>query len=199
MGKGQITKEHIIRQSAGLFNTKGYSGTTLSDIIERCNVRKGGIYNHFENKDEIALAAFDYTFAQLKVLLAEAIAGQSEPAGRLTAVCDAYIRLVEKDLWEGGCPVLNAAVENDDGHPLLKQRAQLAMNELMAHLGAILKEGVERKQFRGDIDADAASSVVIALIEGGVMLSKLYNDSKYIRHCTEHVKAYIHGQLFMSS
>ncbi|WP_048745612.1 TetR/AcrR family transcriptional regulator [Paenibacillus sp. P22] len=193
MGKGQATKEHIIRQSAELFNTKGYAGTSLSEIIERANVRKGGIYNHFESKDEIALSAFDYMFARLKGLLTEAISERSEPAEKILAICDVYIKVVEQNIWEGGCPIMNTAVENDDGHPMLKQRAQHAMNELMTSLGEIIKEGIRRKQFRSEIEVEAASSVIIALIEGGVMLSKLYNDNKYIRHCTNQVKTYIHG------
>ncbi|KRE94926.1 TetR family transcriptional regulator [Paenibacillus sp. Soil766] len=195
MGKGQVTKEHIIRQSAGLFNTKGFTGTSLSEIIERCNVRKGGIYNHFENKDEIALAAFDYMFAQLKNLLTEAMSERSTPAEKILAICDVYIDVVEQNIWEGGCPLLNTAVENDDGHPLLKQRAQLAMLELMTGLGDILREGIKLGQFRSDIDVEAVISVVIALIEGGVMLSKLHNDNKYIRYCTNQVKVYIHSDL----
>lgn len=195
MGKGQVTKEHIIRQSAALFNTKGYAGTSLSEIIERTNVRKGGIYNHFESKDEIALGAFDYMFAQLKSVLTEAMSERTEPVEKILAICDVYIKLVEQNIWEGGCPILNTAVENDDGHPLLKQKAQLAMNELMASLREILKDGIERKQFQPNIDVEAASSVIIALIEGGVMLSKLYNDNKYIRHCTNQVKVYIYGDM----
>lgn len=195
MGKGQVTKEHIIRQSAELFNTKGYAGTSLSEIIERTNVRKGGIYNHFESKEEIALDAFDYMFAQLKSALSEAMSERSEPVEKIVAICDVYIRLVEQKTWEGGCPILNTAVENDDGHPLLKQKAQLAMTELMASLKEILKEGIERKQFQPHIDAEAASSVIISLIEGGVMLSKLYNDNQYIRHCTNQVKVYIYGEM----
>lgn len=199
MRKGQVTKEHIIRQSAGLFNTKGYAGTSLSEIIERANIRKGGIYNHFASKDEIALSAFDYMFAQLKGVLAEAMAERSEPADKILALCDVYIKLVDGDAWEGGCPIMNTAVENDDGHPLLKQRAQHAMNELMAGLGVIIKDGIRRKQFRREIEAEAASSVIIALIEGGVMLSKLYNDTKYIQYCTNQVKTYIHGEMAVSS
>jgi TetR/AcrR family transcriptional repressor of nem operon len=195
MGKGQVTKEHIIRQSAGLFNTKGYTGTSLSEIIERCNVRKGGIYNHFENKDEIALAAFDYMFKQLKDLLSKAVTEQSEPTEKILALCEAYIMLVEEDACEGGCPIMNTAVENDDGHPMLKQKAQLAMSEIMSGLGEIIREGMKRQQFRSNIDVEEACSVVIALIEGGVMLSKLYNDNKYIRHCTNQVKAYMHGNM----
>lgn len=195
MGKGQVTKEHIIRQSAGLFNTKGYAGTSLSEIIERCQVRKGGIYNHFENKDEIALAAFDYSFAQLKNLLAEAIATRSTPTDKLLAICDVYVTLIEQDVCEGGCPILNTAVENDDGHPLLKQRAQLAMTELMTALGKMIREGIELHEFRKEVDVEAACSVIIALVEGGLMQSKLFDDSRYIRHCTDQVRAYIKGSL----
>ncbi|WP_219835621.1 TetR/AcrR family transcriptional regulator [Paenibacillus sp. R14(2021)] len=195
MGKGQDTKEHIIRQSAGLFNTKGYGGTSLSEIMERANIRKGGIYNHFESKDEIALGAFDFMFAQLKNVLTEAMSEWSEPTEKILAICDVYINLIEQNICEGGCPILNTAVENDDGHPLLKQKAQSAMNELMTGLGEIIKDGIKRQQFRSDIDVEAASSVIIALIEGGVMLSKLYNDNKYIRHCANQVKVYIHGDM----
>jgi len=191
MRKGQATKEHIIRQSAVLFNTKGYSGTSLSEIIERTNIRKGGIYNHFQSKDDIALSAFDYMVANLKRILAEALSHHSEPAEKIQAICGVYIKLVEDELWEGGCPILNAAVENDDGHPLLKERAQLAMRELIMSLGGIIQEGINSKQFRSEVQVEAVSSIIISLIEGGVMLSKLFNDSKYIHHCTDQVKAYI--------
>ncbi|MFD0589470.1 TetR/AcrR family transcriptional regulator [Paenibacillus sp. GCM10027627] len=193
MGKGQATKEHIIRQSAGLFNTKGYAGTSLSEIIERANVRKGGIYNHFESKDEIALCAFDYMYADLKKVLKEAMSERSEPKDQILAICDVYLELIEQNKLEGGCPILNAAVENDDGHPLLKERAQLAMHELMTSLGRILKDGISRGQFRSDLDVEGASSVIIALIEGGVMLSKLFNDNKHLRHCTNQVKSVLEG------
>ncbi|MBB3112787.1 AcrR family transcriptional regulator [Paenibacillus phyllosphaerae] len=199
MKKGQATKEHIIRESAALFNTKGYAGTSLSEIIERTHIRKGGIYNHFESKDDIALGAFDYMVAQLKSLLAEAMAEQPEPAAKIQAICEVYIQLVERKLWEGGCPIMNTAVESDDGHPLLKQRAQSAMGELMSGLKGILADGIARKQFRSDIDAEAASSVIIALIEGGVMLSKLYDDPVYIRHCTAQVQSYIDRELAVQS
>jgi len=195
MRKGQMTKEQIIRQSAGLFNTKGYAGTSLSEIIERTNIRKGGIYNHFESKDDIALSAFDYMFSHLKMILAEAMLKYSQPIDKLFALCDVYIKLIEENMLEGGCPILNTAVENDDGHLLLKQRAQNAMDELMKSLGEIIKDGIKQKQLRSEIEIDTACSVIIATIEGGVMLSKLFNDSKYIRHCTAQVKYYIQKEL----
>ncbi|MGM1049231.1 MAG: TetR family transcriptional regulator C-terminal domain-containing protein [Bacillota bacterium] len=127
--------------------------------------------------------------------LTKAVTEKSEPAEKILAICEVYITLVEQNACEGGCPIMNTAVENDDGHPMLKQRAQLAMSELMLGLGEIIREGMKQQQFRSDIDVEEACSVVIALIEGGVMLSKLYNDNKYIRHCTNQVKVYIHGDM----
>ncbi|WP_426450339.1 TetR/AcrR family transcriptional regulator [Paenibacillus sp. S-38] len=197
MRKGEITKEHIIRESAGLFNTKGYSGASLADIMDRCGLRKGGIYNHFENKDELALAAFDYSFLQILELLSGGAANAANAKEKLFAICHVYVDLIERDTLEGGCPLLNTAVESDDGHPLLKERAQQAMTVLIGKLTAILVEGIDQKEFKEDLSPEEVSTYIIAVIEGGVMLSKLYDDSKYIRHCVKNLTQYIHDRVLI--
>jgi AcrR family transcriptional regulator len=193
--KGQITKEHIIRESAGLFNSKGYSGTSLSEIIELTGVRKGGIYNHFENKDEIALAAFDHSFSQILNLLSKALEDATSSKARLLAICNVYIDIIENNAVVGGCPVLNTAIESDDGHPLLKERAQLAMKALIEKLSFIINNGIKTKEFREDINSEEVCTNIIAGIEGGIMMSKLLDDSKYIRHCVNNINQYIDGRM----
>lgn len=195
MRKGQMTKEHIIRESAGLFNTKGYAGASLSEIIDRCGIRKGGIYNHFENKDEIALAAFDYSFSQILLLLSKEQEDAANSKQKLLAICKVYVEIIESNVLEGGCPILNTAIESDDGHPQLKERAQHAMKILFEQLSKIMIEGIQNKEFRSDIDPEEVCSYIIAVIEGGIMLSKLFDDSKYIRHCTSNVMKYIDHQM----
>ncbi|MDF2960774.1 MAG: TetR/AcrR family transcriptional regulator [Paenibacillus sp.] len=197
MRKGQITKEHIIRESAVLFNTKGYNGASLSDIIERCGIRKGGIYNHFENKDEIALAAFDYSFSQILHFLSKALENATNSKEKLLAICNVYIDIIENNSLVGGCPLLNTAVESDDAHPILKERAQQAMKFFIDTLTKIILEGIDEKEFRKDISIDEVSSYIIAVIEGGVMLSKLFEDSKYIRHCVNNVIQFIDDRLLI--
>lgn len=195
MRKGQITKEHIIRESAGLFNTKGYTGASLSEIIDRSGVRKGGIYNHFENKDEIALAAFDYSVSRILDFLSKALENTTSSKERLLAICDVYVDIIESDTLEGGCPILNTAIESDDGHPLLKERAQQAMKVFIGRLKVIVDSGIDNKEFRSNINSEQVCTYIIAVIEGGVMLSKLFDDSKYIRHCVSNVQQYIDGQM----
>ncbi|OAX45826.1 TetR/AcrR family transcriptional regulator [Paenibacillus marchantiae] len=197
MRKGQITKEHIIRESAALFNTKGYTGASLSEIIERCGVRKGGIYNHFESKDEIALAAFDYSVSQMLQFHSQALEGVTSSKDKLLAICGVYIDMMENNTLEGGCPLLNTAVESDDAHPLLKERAQHAMTNLLNELTQVLIQGMEQKEFRADIALEEVSSNIIAIIEGGVMLSKLYEDSKYIRHAVLHITQFMDDRILI--
>ena len=75
MRKGARTRERIIEQTAPLFNQKGFFGSSLSDIMGATGLKKGGIYNHFDSKEELALQAFDYAAAcvseRLSLLLRE--------------------------------------------------------------------------------------------------------------------------------
>ena len=54
MRKGEATRQDIIRKSAPIFNRKGYSGAALSDLMRATGLEKGGIYRHFESKEELA-------------------------------------------------------------------------------------------------------------------------------------------------
>jgi AcrR family transcriptional regulator len=46
-----MTKAHIIQQAAVVFNQQGYAGTSMSDIMRATGLKKGGIYNHFQSKE----------------------------------------------------------------------------------------------------------------------------------------------------
>jgi len=62
MRKGEQTRQEIIRKAAPIFNQKGYDGAALSDLMQATGLEKGGIYRHFENKQQLAGEAFDYAW-----------------------------------------------------------------------------------------------------------------------------------------
>ena len=64
MTKGERTRQEIVRNAAPLFNTKGYEGTSLSDLMAATGLQKGGIYRHFASKEELAAEAFDYAWGK---------------------------------------------------------------------------------------------------------------------------------------
>ena len=54
MRKGEQTRQEIIRRAAPIFNQKGYDGAALSDLMRATGLKKGGIYRHFDSKQELA-------------------------------------------------------------------------------------------------------------------------------------------------
>src|SRR5260370_13132408 len=62
MRKGEQTRQEISRKAAPLFNQRGYEGAALSDLMRATGLEKGGIYRHFESKQQLAEEAFDYAW-----------------------------------------------------------------------------------------------------------------------------------------
>jgi hypothetical protein len=63
MSKAEKTRAFIIEKAAPIFNMKGFAGTSMADLTEATGLTKGAIYGNFENKDEVALAVYDYNLS----------------------------------------------------------------------------------------------------------------------------------------
>jgi TetR/AcrR family transcriptional regulator, transcriptional repressor for nem operon len=190
MSKGDETKEKIIEQAANLFNQHGYAGSSIADIMRVTGLQKGGIYNHFKSKDDLALQAFDYAIAQIKQLYRNAWKDKRHAIERLQAIIAVFHNHIDKPLIEGGCPLLNTAVESDDAHPALRERAQKAMDSWRDLLCQIINKGIARGEIRPDIDADEVATIIISSLEGAVMMSKLYGNGIHIKRVAKHLNEY---------
>ncbi|HEX8696726.1 MAG TPA: TetR/AcrR family transcriptional regulator [Longimicrobium sp.] len=191
MRSGELTRENIIRQAASLFNRQGFAGSSMSDIMEATGLQKGGIYRHFESKEALALEAFDYAVDCMAKRFAAALEGKRDAVERLNAIVDVFAELPENPPVPGGCPVMNAGIENDDGNPVLRERARRAMDGLRDLIRRTAEGGVARGQLRADVDCDLLATVMISTLEGAVALSKLYGDPQHARRAAEHLRRYL--------
>ena len=189
--KGQKTRRRIVERAAGVFNTKGYFGSSMSDLVREIGLEKGGIYNHFASKEELALEAFDYAAGTMRERFRAALEGKEGALERLFAVVDVLGSLAEDPPVPGGCPVLNTAVESDDAHMELKDRAREAMSGWLRLTGRIVKEGVQNGELRPGTNPRETASVVVATLEGAVMLSRLYDDPAYMKRAVNHLKVHL--------
>jgi AcrR family transcriptional regulator len=189
--KGERTRRRIVERSAPIFNTRGYAGASMSDLVRASGVEKGGIYNHFSGKEELALASFDHATALMRERFRVAMEERDGALDRLFAVVDAFGVMVEDPPVVGGCPVLNTAVDSDDANPALKERAREAMEGWLRLVGRLVKEGIEGGELRPDADPRRTASVVVAALEGALMLAKLHDDPAHMRRAVDHVKGHL--------
>ncbi|HEY7357658.1 MAG TPA: TetR/AcrR family transcriptional regulator, partial [Ktedonobacterales bacterium] len=177
MSKGEQTHHMIVERAADVFSRQGYFGSSLTDLMKETGLEKGGIYNHFRSKDELALEAFDYAITLTWSYVERELPGKTNSLDRLHAMLVGYRRVVEELPLPGGCPLLNTAVEADDAHPALRQRAQQAMTNWRAWIQRNVARGVVAGEIRPETDGDLLATIIISTIEGAVMMSKLYGDT----------------------
>lgn len=189
MRKGEATRERIAARAAEVFNVRGVAGASMADVMAATGLEKGGIYNHFASKDDLALAAFDHAAG----LLDRRFAPVWEAGGvaTLRAFVETFRAYGERPPLPGGCPVLNTAVESDDTDPALRRRAQAVVDRWREGLASAVGEGRARGEIRSDIDADALASVLIATLEGGLMLAKLAGDRAHLERAADHLTAHL--------
>lgn len=196
MRKGEQTHNAIIEQAVDVFNRQGFAGTSIGDLMDATGLSKGAIYNHFANKDDLALQVFDYAVGKLQERVAEAIRGVPRHAvHRLVAVVELYRDYLDNAVFAAGCPVLNTSVEADDTHPALRKRAQVVMDMWLDWLIRTVERGIQEGQIRPDADAEQAAMLIIASLEGGVMISKLYADSSHLNLVVDFLVDYIQTNL----
>ncbi len=95
----------------------------------------------------------------------------------------------------GGCPVLNTAIEADDTHPVLRDHARRAMDEWREFVVRVTTKGIERSQVRPEVNPDELATFIIATLEGAIMLTKLYDDTKHMNRAVEYLENYLQNNV----
>jgi TetR/AcrR family transcriptional regulator, transcriptional repressor for nem operon len=195
MSKGQQTRERILEQAAALFNQKGFAGASMADLMEATGLQKGGLYRHFESKETLAVEALDFAIARMGERFREAVAAHSHAVDRVIAVTSVFNEVLRDPPVPGGCPLMNAAIENDHGNPQLRARTRAAMDRLWGLLERILRQGRERGEVRDDVDTAEVATVVISLAEGSLMMAQLYDDSGPLHKSMLFLRRYLEDQV----
>jgi TetR/AcrR family transcriptional repressor of nem operon len=193
MSKAEKTRAFIIEKAAPIFNMKGYAGTSMSDLTEATGLTKGAIYGNFENKDEVALAVYEYNLSLVVEGLRTVMERHTNAIDKLRAMANFYREEYECVVTRGGCAILNTAVEADDSHPMLKKRSSDSLLSWKSTIEKIIAKGKTEGEIRPDADGCAFAARFIALIEGGILLSKATNKVKMLSDCIlqiEHMIAY---------
>jgi TetR/AcrR family transcriptional repressor of nem operon len=188
MLKGEQTRRKIIEKAAPLFNKRGFHGCSMQDISAATGLEKGSLYTHFHTKEELASEAFDSAWAQS----CHARTGNLEQVSGSIEKLKLHIEnFVSKPPFAGGCPLLNTAMDADDGNAVLYQRAQKAFSGWVALLSQIIQQGQESGEVRRSVEAEALSTLIISLLEGAYFICRLQKSKAPLRIAQQHLNQYL--------
>jgi AcrR family transcriptional regulator len=167
------TRERLIQSATYLFWERGYAGTSMAELLEHARVNSGSFYHFFESKEALLRAVLQgYREGLHPVVVAPAFASTDDPIERIFAILEGYRGRILATQCQYGCPLGRLALEID---PENRPAHSLIADNFHAWIGAV-RECLEqaRPLLPESQDVEALATYVLAVMEGGVMLSRSY-------------------------
>ncbi len=179
MRKGEATRQRIIAEAAPIFNQRGFEGCSMQDLMTATGLEKGGLYRHFANKEELAAEAFRFALAQNVKVRTEHLDEIPNSIDKLKRVVQLFVEL--PSAIPGGCPLMNTAIDADDGNPALRSLALKGIQDWRTRLIRIVETGIKAGEIRRSTDPRRIANTLIATLEGALMISRLENNRNALR------------------
>ena len=186
--KGERTRQKIVETAAVLFNQKGFTGCSMGDIVAASGLEKGTLYGHFSTKEELALLAFDHAWKDTSDKRLLNIETVSNAVDKLRLHIDNYVNTPS---FPGGCPLLNFAVDADDGNLALRTRVRKALKDWEDLLAKIVEDGQSAREIKPEIDPHSIANLVISLLEGATALARINKRSAALDDAQRHLNLYL--------
>jgi TetR/AcrR family transcriptional regulator, transcriptional repressor for nem operon len=186
--KGERSRQKIVETAAVLFNQKGFTGCSMGDIVAASGLEKGTLYGHFSTKEELALLAFDYAWKDTSDKRLRNIDTVSNAVDKLKLHVDNYVNTPS---FPGGCPLLNFAVDADDGNLALRTRVRKALKGWEDFLAKIVKDGQSAGEINPEIEPHSVANLVISTLEGATVLARINKRSSALDDAQRHLNLYL--------
>lgn len=193
MKKAERTRQHILEQTAPIFNQKGFDGTSVADLTRATGLTKGALYGNFKDKEEIAEEAFQYAIRRVSDRVQNTLLGRITFKQQLLGLLDFYAEYVFDPPVKGGCPLLNTAVDADDHIPFMRNVVVDALMSTVGFIRDLIEKGIEEGEFNEDVDANALAYVLFCSIEGAVMFSRAEGSREPMDIIVAHCRRLLEG------
>lgn len=189
--KSSATRRRLISSTVQSLRANGYAGTGLSDVIRESGVPRGSLYHHFPGgKAELAASAIHHGGADMVARLRRLHERTGSVARSIEAFCDHYRESLEATGFVAGCPIATVALEGPSLDPTVRAQTGSEFGGLIGLLAdALVDDGVAPTR------ATHLASVIVATIEGGMLLSKATGDTSHLTAARDWLVASIEAEL----
>lgn len=180
--KGERTRRRILETARVLFHARGYTNTSMDDIVRKSRVTKGNLYYHFASKEVLGHAVVDETIAEQ--FDDGRLTADGDPVRQIVAMFRRSERALADERCKGGCLFGNLALEVSDLHDGLRRKLEEAFSLWEGRIAAVLESGVRDGVFTADLDSKTTARFLVATLEGGILLAKVKRNVAALKACT---------------
>jgi len=139
------SRQEILRTAARLFQQRGYDATSMNDVAGALKLSKGGLYHHFQSKDEILYEIMNHAMEITQERVLNPVRSIADPEERLRALIRLHIEVVLSPRDREITVMLH---ENHPLPPLLRKRINSRKKDYVHFLESLMAEVQEKVQER---------------------------------------------------
>jgi TetR/AcrR family transcriptional regulator, cholesterol catabolism regulator len=157
------SRQEILRTAARLFQQRGYDATSMNDVAAALRLSKGGLYHHFQSKDEILYEIMNHAMEITQERVLNPVRGIADPEERLRALIRLHIEVVLSPRDREITVMLH---ENHPLPPALRKRINARKKDYIHFLEGLMAEvqSKTRPQARGKVSPRAAAFALLGMI-----------------------------------
>lgn len=177
-------QQEIVRVAMELAARQGVDEVTTQDMAQAMNLTQGAIFRHFPTKDAIWLAAMRWVREQLMKVVEKAARGAVDPLDALERMFFAHLAFIGK---HPAIPRLVFFDQLQRKNPELKRLIQEIMTGYEARIATLLAEAKNAGLVRADLDENSAATLFIGMIQGLVIQSSIFGNTRSIKEQAQQV------------
>jgi len=190
--KGENTRREIINKSLMLFSVKGYFNTSINDILEETGLTKGGIYGHFNNKEEIWNAAYQEAASIWKKIIFKDLKPVTDPLTRIEMLIEHDMRdYIGSNVFPGGCFFLNMLVDLSGQSKEMSDFVWNGFEGIMRIIESWIEEADKLNMLKPELNRKEISKFIVISLNGTAALYAATKDRSLWQTTISQLKQYI--------
>jgi TetR/AcrR family transcriptional regulator, cholesterol catabolism regulator len=155
------SRQDILETAARLFQQQGYDATSMNDVAAALKLSKGGLYHHFQSKDEILFNLMNHAMDITQERVVNAVRGIADPERRLREVIRLHIGVV---LSAADREITVMLHENHPLPPALRKRINARKKEYIHFVESLIAEVQSARQSKSGVSPRAAAFALLGMI-----------------------------------
>jgi TetR/AcrR family transcriptional regulator, cholesterol catabolism regulator len=155
------SRQEILRTAARLFQQRGYDATSMNDVAAALKLSKGGLYHHFQSKDEILFEIMNHAMEITEERVLAPVRGIANPEERLRALIRLHIEVVLSPRDREITVMLH---ENHPLPPTLRKRINTRKKEYVHFVEGLMVDVQKTRHAKGGVSARAAAFALLGMI-----------------------------------
>jgi len=155
------SRQEILRTAARLFQQRGYDATSMNDVAASLKLSKGGLYHHFQSKDEILFEIMDHAMEITQERVLGPVRSISDPEERLRALIRLHMEVVLSPRDREITVMLH---ENHPLPPTLRKRINQRKKEYVHFVENLIAEVQRARRAPGSVSPRAAAFALLGMI-----------------------------------